>query len=101
MGCKYGVDKYPPEKFANFANTNTYLADQCKISADPIPESTYDSDRDTAYHFDAGLFGNYLRDHHCIPNGVLHLKGKIEKVMKNPDGSIDSLVTTQDGLIKI
>ena len=57
-------------------------------------------DRDTAYHFDAGLFGNYLRDHHCIPNGVLHLKGKIEKVMKNPDGSIDSLVTTQDGLIK-
>ena len=100
LGCKYGVDKYPPDKFANFANSQTYLADQCKISADPIPECTYDMDRDTAYHFDAGLFGNYLRDYHCIPNGVLHLKGKIEKVMKNPDGSIDSLVTTQDGLIR-
>ena len=100
LGCKYGVDKYPPDEFANFANNQTYLADKCKISADPIPDSTYDMDIDTAYHFDAGLFGNYLRDYHCIPNGVMHLKGKIEKVMKNPDGSIDSLVTTQDGLIR-
>ena len=38
LGCKYGVDKYPPDKFANFANNQTYLADQCRISADPIPE---------------------------------------------------------------
>ena len=100
LGCKYGVDKYPPDEFANFANNQTYLADQCKIADGGIPNCTYSMDRDTAYHFDAGLFGNYLRDHHCIPNGVLHLKGKIEKVMKNPDGSIDALVTTQDGLIK-
>ena len=28
LGCKYGVDKYPPDKFANFANNQTYLADQ-------------------------------------------------------------------------
>jgi tryptophan halogenase len=100
LQCEYGMEKYPPEQFANFANNQTYLADRCKISADAIPDCIYSMDKDTAYHFDAGLFGNFLRDTICIPNGVLHLKGTIEKVMKNPDGSIDSLVTDQDGLIK-
>ena len=99
LGCKFGVDKYPPDEFANFVNEQTALADKCKIAKD-IPNSTYNFASDTAYHFDAGLFGNYLRDNVCIPNGVMHFRGEIEKVMKNPDGSIDSLVTTQDGLIK-
>ena len=100
LQCEYGMDKYPLDEFANFANNQTYLADKCKISVDAIPSSNYSMAKDTAYHFDAGLFGNFLRDTICIPNGVMHLKGQIEKVMKNPDGSIDSLVTTQDGLIK-
>lgn len=100
LGCKYGLEKYPPDEFANFANNQTYLADQCKITKDKIPNCTYNFGTDTAYHFDAGLFGNYLRDNICIPNGVMHFKGSIERVVKNPDGTIDSLITDTDGLIK-
>lgn len=100
LGCKYGLEKYGPDEFANYVNNQTYLADKCKISKEPIGDSTFDFDLDTAYHFDAGLFGNYLRDNICIPNGVMHFKGSIERVVKNPDGTIDSLITDKDGLIK-
>lgn len=98
LQCEYGMEEYPPEEFARFINNNTWLADRCKIAKE-IPASTYNFDNDTAYHFDADLFGKYLRDNHAIPNGVVHLLGDVQNVIKRPDGCIDAIVTDDGGII--
>ena len=98
LQCQYGQEEYPPEEFANFVNTNTYLADRCKV-VEEIPGSNFNFKDDTAYHLDADLFGQYLRDEHCIPNGVVHLKGDIENVVKRPDGSVESIITSDGGIL--
>lgn len=94
----HGEEVYPPEEFARFYNMNTYLADECKI-VDDIPNSNYNPQTDTAYHLDADLFGKFLRDTIAIPNGVVHLKGDVENVVKRPDGSIESILTTEGGIV--
>lgn len=98
MQAKYGKDVYPPEEFARFANHNTYLAEECRI-ADEIPFSNYNFEWDTAYHFDAALFGEFLKNNIAIPNGVQHLLGEVENVVKRPDGYIESIVTTSGAIV--
>jgi len=98
LQCQFGYELYPPEEFARFANLNTFLADECRIAKE-IPGSTFNFDNDTAYHLDAALFGEYLRDNIAVPNGVVHLKGDIENVIKRPDGYIDSIVTSDGGIV--
>ena len=98
LQCQYGKEEYPAEGYANYVNTNTWLADTCKI-AEEIPDSNFNFRDDTAYHLDADLFGQYLRDYHCVPNGVVHLKGDIQNVIKRPDGSVESIMTTDGGIL--
>lgn len=50
----------------------------------------YNSKTDVAYHFDAALFGQWLKDHFCIPRGVTHI----------PDDVVD-IVATEDGIQKL
>ncbi len=89
---------YPPEEFSRFINKSTYLADECRIS-DEIPGSKWQFRDDTAYHFDAGKFGEYLRDNIAIPNGVHYVKGNVGDVLKRPDGSIKGVTTDDGGMI--
>jgi tryptophan halogenase len=91
LRAKYGKELYPPEEFARFVNKSTILAEDCRI-ADSIPGSRYDTMWDRAYHLDAELFGQYLREEHAIPNGVVHIKGDVGDVVKRPDGSIKSII---------
>ena len=91
LRAKYGKELYPPEEFARFVNKSTILAEECRI-ADDIPGSTYDTMWDRAYHLDAELFGQYLRDEHAIPNGIHHVKGDVGDVVKKSDGSIKSII---------
>ena len=98
LQCKYGMEEYPPEEFARFVNNNTFLAEECRIAKD-IPGSNFNFGKDTAYHLDADLFGKFLRDRFAIPNGVVHLLGDIENVVKRPDGSIESIITTDGGIV--
>ena len=95
LQAAYGEEYYPPEQFARFNNKNTYTADYGRIPKGDIPGSNWDFADDTAYHFNADLFGNYLRDNIAVPNGVHHLKGDVLNVIKRPDGSIDQICTTQ------
>lgn len=99
LQCQYGQEEYPPEEFARFANHNTYLAEECRITDEEIPFSNYSFKNDTAYHFDAALFGQYLKTNIAIPNGVTHLLGDVENVVKRPDGSIESIMTTTGGVV--
>jgi tryptophan halogenase len=98
LQCKYGIEEYPPEEFARYANLNTFLADECRIAKE-IPGSNYNFGRDTAYHLDADLFGQYLKNNVAVPNGVVHLLGDVQNVIKRPDGYIDSIVTSDGGIV--
>jgi flavin-dependent dehydrogenase len=98
LQCEYGMEEYPPEEFAKYVNLNTLLADECRIT-DEIPGSSYNPSEDTAYHLDADLFGKYLRDRIAIPNGVVHLKGNVENVVKKPSGDIESIITDDGGIV--
>jgi len=93
LRAKYGKELYPPEEFARFANRSTWLAEECRMVDKEIPGSVWDERLDRAYHLDAELFGQYLKEHHCIPNGVHHLTGDVGNVVKRPDGSIQSIIT--------
>ena len=39
-----------------------------------------------AYHFDATKFGAYLRDHYCIPKGVVHIQEDVKTINTDDDG---------------
>lgn len=44
---------------------------------------------DTAYHMDAALFGEFLREKVCTPNGVVHIKEHVDEIKLDSDGAID------------
>ena len=53
---------------------------------------------DTAYHMDAALFGNYLRDQVCIPNGLDHILATVTKINQDENGDISSVTTDKGDL---
>jgi len=96
LQCVYGKDKYPPEEFARFVNKLTYVADAGKMTME-IPDcNQYLPNDDLSYHLNADKFGEYLRDNIAVPNGVHHVYGDVNNVIKTINGDI-SAVTTEDG----
>jgi Tryptophan halogenase len=53
--------------------------------------SQFNFENDVAYHMDATLFGEFLKDKFCIPNGVVHITDHIEHISVADDGFIDYL----------
>jgi len=43
-------------------------------------------DYDTAFHFDAALFAKYLKERYCIPRGVNHIIGTVDKILTDEHG---------------
>jgi flavin-dependent dehydrogenase len=60
----------------------------------------YSFKNDVAYHMDAALFGEFLRDQMCIPAGVTHTKQHIESIVKEEDGYIDYLLLKNGEKVK-
>jgi flavin-dependent dehydrogenase len=50
-----------------------------------------------AYHFDAGLFGQMLRDHTIAQLGVQHVVDHVEAVLTHESGDIAALQTREHG----
>jgi len=46
---------------------------------------------DVAYHMDAVLFGEFLRERYCEPRGVVHIKEHIDEILVNTAGEVDGL----------
>ena len=44
--------------------------------------------KDAAYHFDAGLFANYLKMNYCMPRGVKHIEENIDEIKTNENGIV-------------
>ena len=95
-------EEFGPESFAEFYCTgNTMLAKYNKQTKDEQGAlRNFNFKYDTAYHMDAALFGNYLRDKIAIPNGVTHLRGDVHSYKKDKSGNITDIFTETGEILK-
>jgi flavin-dependent dehydrogenase len=88
----------PFEDFPKYYNPVSALYEKNKISKNINKEfDNYSFKNDCAYHFDAALFGRYMRDKYCKPKGVKHIFGTVKDINLYEDG-IENLVL-EDGSI--
>jgi len=93
-------ESYTPDTFAEFYNSNTFLAKYNKQTKNKDNKiRNFNFKYDTAYHMDAELFGKWLKENICIPNGVQHIVGNITGYEPNKDQSIKYLVLDEDTAI--
>lgn len=77
--------------YENFYSTIPFIT-QSKIydNADgQLPGFSFKND--AAYHMDAALFGEFLRERYCEPRGVVYIKEHIDDILLSQDGEIDGL----------
>jgi tryptophan halogenase len=93
-------EEYTPETFAEFYCTgNTMLAKYNKETRDEKGIlRNYEFAWDTAYHLDAQLLGQYLKDKIAIPNGVKHIEGEIHSYKKDYLGNLTDILCV-DGTV--
>ena len=84
---------YPPEEGARFFNRQTLIAESGKFTDGEIKGTNFNHDIDAAYHFDAALFGQFLKEKIAIPNGVSHFYDKISYCTKDEKGNIKAIHT--------
>ena len=58
----------------------------------------YRSDLNVAYHFDAALFGKWLKENFCIPRGVNFISDEVINISSSENG-IDSLTLSSGDII--
>tara|TARA_B110000503_G_scaffold89598_1_gene135644 strand:- start:15169 stop:16797 length:1629 start_codon:yes stop_codon:yes gene_type:complete len=83
-------EEFTPDTFAKmYASANTALALHNKQSNnDDGRLRSYNFAYDTAYHMDAGLFGEYLRDNIALPSGVKHMYKDVHSFTQDSKGNI-------------
>lgn len=93
--------RYPEldnNNFAEFYHDSILMSDTNKMTRNENREVRgFDFAQDTAYHMDATLFGQFLRDNLCIPNGVTHIVDTVVDATQNDDGSIKEIITEKSG----
>lgn len=62
----------------------------------PLPSAKADWQSDYAYHFDARLIGEFLRDW-SVARGVRHLVDTVTTINRTEQGAIESVDTTKSG----
>lgn len=96
-------NQYPETEFEDFSryyNPSSSLYEKNKISKNLNGEfDNYSFLYDVAYHFDASLFGRYMRDKYCKPKGVVHIFGTVKKINLCENG-IDSIILEDDSIYK-
>lgn len=84
---KYFYPNTPVQDFCRTFYPAMSLIENNKISENL--DGTFGSwrfDQDTAYHFDATKFANWLREKYCIPKGVKHIQAIVKKVIVDDSG---------------
>jgi tryptophan halogenase len=93
-------DAWPPRSFAEFYHPHVVMADHNKMTNNENFEIRgFNFKYDTAYHMDAALFGQYLKNHVCIPEGVNHILDTMTGATKADDGSISGIITENSGTL--
>ena len=78
------------QDFAEYFNSNTILAKHNKLClSNDIPN--YNFNQMTAYHFNAHLFAEYLKDKICGEN-INHIVGTVEVFKKDSSGNIEKII---------
>lgn len=87
-------EEYTPETFAEFYCTgNTMLAKYNKSTKNEQDIlRNFRFEWDTAYHMDAQLFGQYLKEKIAIPHGVKHLQDEVHSYKKDQVGNITQIL---------
>jgi hypothetical protein len=84
---KFADDKLDVNDYANFFYPQMSLVNENKLFKNENNElPNFNFNRDTAYHFDATKFGNWLKDFYCLPRGVKYIKDDILTVEKDEEG---------------
>jgi len=85
--------------FADLASPSIQVAEAGRGPKQPkTPE--FAAVANYAYHFDASLFGQMLRNHAIEQLGVQHMVDHVEAVLSQGDGSIAALQTREHGRIE-
>lgn len=85
-----------PSNFAEFYHDAILMTDQNKLTKNTdFKIRGFRFNQDTAYHMDAALFGNYLRDNLCLPFGMTHIVDTVDQVVQREDASIEKIVTKE------
>lgn len=77
----------PVSDYADCMYPNMALVNENKIDKNmdgKLPKFIFE--KDTAYHFDAGLFAAWLRDRFSIPRGVKHIQQEVKSVTVGETG---------------
>jgi tryptophan halogenase len=81
---------YPDTPSSDFVNNFwpiMALVNENKISTNADGKlDSFRFDYNTAFHFDAALFGKYLKDRYCIPRGLNHIVGTVNKILTDDSG---------------
>lgn len=102
QNCQQGISDWYVKKiqqpdtpiidfYENFYSTMPFIL-QSKIydNADgQLPGFSFQND--AAYHMDAALFGEFLRERYCEPRGVVYIQEHIDDILLNDSGEIDGL----------
>lgn len=86
-------NEYTPDTFAEmYATANTFLANYNKQTRNKEGIFRHFNFKwDTAYHVDAQLFGQFLKDNIALTHGVNHIIGDVETYHKDDKGYITKL----------
>lgn len=94
---------YPETEISDFVESlfpSYSLFTKNKISENRFNEfDNFSFNRDVAYHFDAVKFGQFLKNNHCLPNGVKLIQSTVEDVQTSENG-IDFIVLSNGEKIK-
>ncbi len=91
---------WTPETFAEFYHPHVIMADHNKMTNNENFEIRgFNFKYDTAYHMDAALFGKYLKEHVCIPEGVTHIVDTMVGATKDDRGFLSGVVTENSGTL--
>jgi len=86
---------FPDQTYCEFYNPISYLASTNKIVDNNDYIRNFNKQWDTSYHFDATLFGGWLRDNLC--QSVEHIKRRIITQKFDEEGNVTALVDDEGG----
>ena len=89
LNAKYNLG---PESFCEFHNDPYFLAKHNRLTKNLDEKLRFNFKMDTAYHFDAGVFGQFLKKKICDPGGTTHYVDDVVAFEKDDRGYLASVV---------
>jgi tryptophan halogenase len=96
--CKLRNKDIDPSNFAEFYHDNILMSDAGKMTKNENNElRAFNFWLDTAYHMNAGLFGEYLKNFVCKPAGMTHIVDTVTGYELDAEGNIAHINTERSG----